>query len=768
MNAISRRVLAIVLVVTATAVGAALAPGDATRADDRTATLSSTELDDLCAFARLFGVVRFFYPSDAAAETDWNRFAVHGVSRVRPAPERTALARSLQSLVAPLGPGIVVAPVLPPAPRSLTSAEPLVAWRYLGAGFSAPPGPYMARRTQRAAPAATAAIDGFVTVMQSLPADALRGHAVRLRGRARVRAADASGAGALWLRVDRPRQEMGFFDNMSDRPIKQSAWREYLIEGTVADDAVGVSFGVMASGSAVADFDAIELSTRGPDGGWTVFAVPDAGFEAAREGSPGNGWFRAGSSQTALVTRIAEAAPEGRQCLRLAPSAAPLASATTPSDDPAAVAGDHADFELGDGLRARVPLALTDGEARIDAARRAGVEALRAAMAGVQPGGDPPSLDVRLADVVVAWNVYRHFYPYWTETGVDWDARLPSLLQAAARATTRSAHEEALKALVHDVRDGHGSVVDTVAARKQAGLPLQLAVIEDRLAVTASAAPDVPVGAVVLEIDGAPATAILDRVLAQSSGTVQWRRARGRWDLGSGAPDTDARLRIEDARGTREATLRRRSVPPPVEKRPDPVSEIEPGIYYVDLTRTTMKQLQPLLDRLASARAVVFDVRGYPTDAGAQLLPHLIEAPEADRWMHVARITGPFGRSAGWLSMGWDLRPAAPHVGGRRVFLTDARAISYAESVMGYVADRKLGTIVGSATAGTNGNVATFDVPGGFRISFTAMRVTGHDGQKPHHLVGIRPDVPVEPTIAGLRAGRDEVLERGLELAREP
>jgi C-terminal processing protease CtpA/Prc len=136
--------------------------------------------------------------------------------------------------------------------------------------------------------------------------------------------------------------------------------------------------------------------------------------------------------------------------------------------------------------------------------------------------------------------------------------------------------------------------------------------------------------------------------------------------------------------------------------------------------------------------------------------------------MHVARITGPFGRSAGWLSMGWDLRPAAPHVGGRRVFLTDARAISYAESVMGYVADRKLGTIVGGATAGTNGNVATFDVPGGFRISFTAMRVTGHDGQKPHHLVGIRPDVPVEPTIAGLRAGRDELLERALELARMP
>ena len=53
-------------------------------------------------------------------------------------------------------------------------------------------------------------------------------------------------------------------------------------------------------------------------------------------------------------------------------------------------------------------------------------------------------------------------------------------------------------------------------------------------------------------------------------------------------------------------------------------------------------------------------------------------------------------------------------------------------------------------------------LPGGFRLGFTGMRVTGHDGQEPHHLVGIKPDIPIAPTIAGLRAGRDEVLDRAL------
>ena len=45
--------------------------------------------------------------------------------------------------------------------------------------------------------------------------------------------------------------------------------------------------------------------------------------------------------------------------------------------------------------------------------------------------------------------------------------------------------------------------------------------------------------------------------------------------------------------------------------------------------------------------------------------------------------------------------------------------------MMGCVADLKLATIIGRATAGANGNVVTFTVPSGFTIRFTGMLVTG-------------------------------------------
>jgi hypothetical protein len=721
----------------------------------------SRDIENVAAFARLYGVVRFFYPSDAAAELDWNRYAVHGVARVRGARDARALEAALRQVVAPLGPGIEVRASLPPAAVAAAAGTPLVAWRYLGPGFSTIGGPYRLKRTHRAAP--RPASGGFATLMQSVPAAGLRGKTIRLTAQARATAREPREGGALWLRVDRPNQVMGFFDNMGNRPIREPEWHRYAIEGTVADDAENVAFGVMAMGEATTDFDAVELAVKGVTGDWAPVPISDAGFEA-KEVEKG-GWFKAGSVDAA-ISRPAAGAPQGAQYVRLAPATAAASADVELFPEGAPAAGAHADVDLGSGLRARVPLVLTDTEARLDPSRQGDLDALRAALAAVPGPGGTPDLDQRLADVVVAWSVFRHFYPYWTEAAVDWDARLQPQLEVARAAGSREAQRDAVRCLVADARDGHGVVVDTLDKTPRAELPVRLAVVGGRLVVVSSARPsDVPVGGVVTTLDGVPATDRLAHSVSLESGTTQWRQVSGTWPLTVGLMGTTVRLGLDTGSGARDVELTYGSPPPPV-ARPGPVTEKEPGVWYVDLTRAKMAEIEPKLAAIAAARAVVFDVRGYPTDAGFGILPHLLDAPETDRWMHVAKIVGPFYETAGWEDIGWDVKPAGPRIAGKVVFLTDGSAISYAESVMGYVGDRKLGTIVGAATAGTNGNIASFATPGGFSVGFTGMRVTRHDGRSPHHLVGVKPDVAVAPTLEGVRAGRDEVLERGLEVAR--
>ena len=739
----------------------------ATALSGQTPRPAQQEIEHLAAFARLYGVVRYFYPGDAGVTVDWNRFTVHGVARVGRATDTATLETALRELFTPLGPGIEIGRSLPPAPAVGPVDSTLIAWRYTGpGGMSTAGGPYTAGRTNRAAVAAPVNPSAFFTAFaQVTEAAPHQGKTIRLRARVRVTNPGAGAAG-LWLRVDRPNRATGFFDNMQDRPVRSTEWHEYEIQGPVAGDAISIVGGLITNGAVIADYDGFELAVL--DGTtWTIVPLSNAGFEDGSSAVPDK-WQRMGSAPSPRVTVESGDASEGKRFLRV--TAVPSGTGTTPATprvEGGAPRNAFSDVDLGLGLKARVRLSLTDAEAR---STGPGLDALTAAVAAVSNTQGRSDVDVRVADVIVAWNVLRHFYPYWTEAAVDWDSRLRPQLALAASALDRSTQRDALRQLVADARDGHGNVSDAAATERRARLPLQFSVIEGRVVVTGSAVPEqIPVGSIVDSLGGRPAADRLDEGMRLNSGTAQWRQARSMLDLQVCTRDAGINVSFQPPSGPRrEVVVTCNATQPATEPRPNAVAEREQGIWYVDLTRVTAAELTPALPSLASARGIVFDLRGYPTDAGIVILRHLIDTPESDVWMHVPGIAGPFGQIESWRSVGWNLQPAAPHLSARRVFLTDGRAISYAESVMGYVKDRKLATIIGGPTAGTNGNIVTFATPGGFVVTFTGMRVTGHDGRAQHHLVGIAPDIRLEPTLAGVRAGRDELLERALAQLHNP
>ena len=75
-------------------------------------------------------------------------------------------------------------------------------------------------------------------------------------------------------------------------------------------------------------------------------------------------------------------------------------------------------------------------------------------------------------------------------------------------------------------------------------------------------------------------------------------------------------------------------------------------------------------------------------------------------------------------------------------------------------------TVVGRQTAGADGNVSPLLMPAGFGGWFSGLGVLYPDGENSQR-AGVRIDGPVEVTPEGLAAGRDEILERALEIARQ-
>jgi C-terminal processing protease CtpA/Prc len=99
------------------------------------------------------------------------------------------------------------------------------------------------------------------------------------------------------------------------------------------------------------------------------------------------------------------------------------------------------------------------------------------------------------------------------------------------------------------------------------------------------------------------------------------------------------------------------------------------------------------------------------------------------------------------------------------VLLIDERTQSQAEHT-GLFFEAANGTkFIGSPTLGANGDVTDLSVPGGIYASFTGQGVWDADGRQLQR-VGLKPDIAVRPTLAGIRAGRDEVLEKAIEYLR--
>lgn len=434
--------------------------------------------------------------------------------------------------------------------------------------------------------------------------------------------------------------------------------------------------------------------------------------------------------------------------------------------------------DLGGGVSALVPLALFEDESGTLPHGKAPVTAKKPPRKVGKPKSTaeaalvlPATADdraTRLADVALAWTIFQHFYPYFEVVKTDWPAALESALARAATDADAVAFADTLTRLISALNDGHGWVsgVNDRTARP----PITWGIVEKRLVVltvdddAGSAAGGVKPGDTIISIDGKAALVALgDELPLVSAATPQYAMWKALLRLAGGAQGSTLAVEVQSpgAKTSRQTTLTRTAIlwEWHTEHRPEKIAEIERGIWYVDLERTTESDLDEALPKLAAAKGVIFDLRGYPIGKWQpKLLGHLSDHELASQPGEVPVITRPDRKD--WTADtggNWTVPAREPRITAKIAFLTDARAVSAAETWMGMVEAYKLGDIVGSTTAGTNGNINPFELPGGLHVIFTGMIIKKHDGSQLHG-VGIAPTVPIERTIAGVTAGKDEIL----------
>lgn len=437
--------------------------------------------------------------------------------------------------------------------------------------------------------------------------------------------------------------------------------------------------------------------------------------------------------------------------------------------------GESFSADIGNDLRCIIPLALYgDDSSTFPAGDKTLLDSLLINIELPQDSLNIRNIYVRLADIVISWNVFKHFYPYFTETNISWDSKLkPSLIDAIPDQNEID-FKRTLEKLVAQLNDGHGRVQykkdNTIGF-----LPLiSWAMVEDKLVITGVFDANIKLlpGDIVTKINATGVKKVLQNNERYISGSTQQHKTyRNLLFTLWGAKNSYLELEIQRNGKQIGSVQVMRIIPYRLYKKkyedinPE-FRQINSNVWYINLNKIEMKTIDSLMPQFINAQTIICDLRGYP-NGNSDFLRHLISISDTLKDFLPAHILYPNQQDITYKNdtASSFLTPLLPKITSKIIFIIDGRVISWGESVVMFVEHYNLATFVGEPTGGTNGVINSFDLMGDYSLVSTGMNIKKGNG-KQHHGIGVLPTIPVKRTINGVRQEKDEYLEKAIELSK--
>lgn len=397
--------------------------------------------------------------------------------------------------------------------------------------------------------------------------------------------------------------------------------------------------------------------------------------------------------------------------------------------------------------------------------------------------------DEKVAGLSKFWSEVKYNFVYVDKLReIDWDRLYLETIPKVRATTSTAEYYRVLMELCAKLQDGHTNVYPGEELRRttMARPLLQTQLVEGKVLVRAVQDPallakGIAPGAEILEVDGEPVIAYVERelvpVISASTPQDMVRRAYG-YSFLSGRLDKAPTVLFRLANGKTVALEVRRVDPETYAKTlpqtpPFELRKLPGNVAHVALNsfgdRRAADAWLAAFEQIKASSAVIIDVRnngGGNSDVGYKVLATLTDKPfETGRWS--TRQYVPTYRA--WNRAMPDLnkphKPWAPdgarHYTGPVALLTSSGTYSAAEDFTVAFASMKRGPIVGEATGGSTGQPLFISLPGGGVARICTKADTFPDGRAwVGH--GIQPDIKAAPRVKDLRGGGDTVLAAAL------
>jgi hypothetical protein len=376
------------------------------------------------------------------------------------------------------------------------------------------------------------------------------------------------------------------------------------------------------------------------------------------------------------------------------------------------------------------------------------------------------------------WNVINYFFPYRNLMDQPWDKSLEEFIPMIRKASGDLAFQKVLLKLVTCINDSHGFYYsDTMTSLFWKGFylpPILFERVDNKCVVKkVEDIEGIEKGDILTAVDGITIKELEDSLgmfLSASTPASLYRDIYYGFLLGSRLSDIELTLTNSYSQSNTIKTSRIMTSDvwmnwiweTNLEKS---FIKTTCGYGYVDMAKLTLEEIPAMYDSLKSSPAIIFDLRNYPNNTLWALVPYFFQSPIATAVFWSPALNSAEGYEnymPGWYNLfsnennfgTWSNPDAYP---GKVYLLVNQETQSHAEFTCQTLSYHPNAKVIGTQTAGADGNVSYLNLPGGITTYFTSLGVYYADGYQQQRN-GVRIDSVVTPTIQGIREGKDEIL----------
>lgn len=389
-----------------------------------------------------------------------------------------------------------------------------------------------------------------------------------------------------------------------------------------------------------------------------------------------------------------------------------------------------------------------------------------------------PDEGFRLLSLYRYWNMIQYFFPYRHLTEKDWNDILKEYIPKFISAKDELEYELTAIQIIGEVYDTHANLWNggnkITESRGNYFAPFRVQFIENKLVITDFFNPElinkdeIKIGDIITHINGKTVESIVDSISIYYPASNKPTRLRDiAVDMLRSNKDTILIDYISSGKKKqKEIILYGRDQLNMyywyrVNEYDECYNFVTPDIGYVTLASIKDNDVYEIMKEFEDTKGIIIDIRNYPsTFVVFTLAPYFVSTSTP-----FVKFTNGNLRNPGEFTFtpSLSIPQGNSFYKGKLVIMVNEITQSQAEyTSMAFRAGNNT-TIIGSTTAGADGNVSVIYLPGGLRTMISGIGIYYPDGTETQR-IGIVPDVWIEPTIKGITEGRDELLEKAIEI----